>query len=80
MAAEGPRQIEPNCPIADLCLMLEVVIEKRRRSTWEWRVLGSSGRTIMSGRENNRPAAKYQAERAMFLLLAHTKRSNEDAG
>jgi hypothetical protein len=33
----------------------------------------------MSGRENNRQAAKYQGERAMFLLLAHPKRSNEDA-
>jgi hypothetical protein len=60
--------------------MLEVVIEKRRRSTWEWLVLGSSGQTIMSGRENSRPAAKYQGEPAMFLLLAHPKRSNEDAG
>jgi hypothetical protein len=75
-----PGQIEPNCPVADLCLMLEVLIGKRRRSTWEWRVLGSSGQTIMSGRENNRPAAKYQGEQAMFLLLAHPKRSNEDAG
>jgi hypothetical protein len=73
-------QIEPNCPIADLSLTLEVVIEKRQRSTWEWRVLGLSGRTIMSGREKNRPAAKYQGERAMFILLGHLKRSNEDAG
>jgi hypothetical protein len=33
----------------------------------------------MSGWESSRPAAKYQGERAMFLLLAHPKRSNEDA-
>jgi hypothetical protein len=80
VARKAQKQIEPDCPIADLSLMLEVVIEKRRRSTWEWRVLGSSGRTIMSGREHNRQAAKYQGERAMFLLLAHPKRSSEDAG
>jgi hypothetical protein len=60
--------------------MLEVVIEQPWRSTWEWRVLSSSGQTILSGRENNRPTAKYQGELAIFLLLAHPKRSNEDAG
>jgi len=59
--------------------MLEVVIKKRGRSRWEWRILDSSGLAVMSGWESSRPAAKYQGERAMFLLLAHPKRSNEDA-
>jgi hypothetical protein len=59
--------------------MLEVVIEKRRR-TWEWRVVGPSGQTIMSGRESSRRLARYQGARALFLLLAHPKRKNEKAG
>jgi hypothetical protein len=59
--------------------MLELVIEKRRR-TWEWRVFGSSGDIIMSGRGKSRRAARYQGARALFLLLAHPHRSNEDAG
>jgi hypothetical protein len=33
----------------------------------------------MSGWETNRWAAKYHGARVLFLLLAHPKRSNEDA-
>ena len=58
--------------------MLEIVIGKRRR-TWEWRVLDSSGQTIMSGREKSRRAARYHGARALFLLLAYPKTRNEDA-
>jgi hypothetical protein len=58
--------------------MMDVVIEKRRR-TWEWRVLDSSGRSIMSGREKSRRAARYRGARALFLLLAYPKPRNEDA-
>jgi hypothetical protein len=72
-------QIEPKRPTADLRLMLEVVIEKRRR-TWEWRVVGPSGQTIMNGRESSRRVARYRGARALFLLLAHPRRSNENPG
>jgi hypothetical protein len=58
--------------------MLDVVIEKRRR-TWEWRVVGASGQTIMSGREKSRRAARSHGARALFLLLAYPKSRNEDA-
>jgi hypothetical protein len=51
-------------------LMLEVVLAKRGRSRWEWRVCDSSGRTIMGGWENSRQAAKYRGDRALFMLLA----------
>jgi hypothetical protein len=61
-------------------MMLEVIINKRGRSKWDWRVLDSSGKALMSGWENSRWAAKYRGERALFLLLAHPKRSSEDAG
>jgi hypothetical protein len=59
--------------------MLEVVVKKRGRSRWEWRVLDSSGNAVMGGWEDGRPAAKYRGERALFMLLAYPKRSNEDA-
>jgi hypothetical protein len=74
------RTNEPNRPTADLSLMLEMVIEKRGRSRWTWRVLDSSGRAVMSGWETNRWAARYHSARALFLLLAHPKRNTEDAG
>jgi hypothetical protein len=54
--------------------MLEVVLTKRGRARWEWRVCDSSGRTIMGAYENSRPEAKYQGERALFLLLMTTIR------
>jgi hypothetical protein len=55
--------------------MLEVILTKRGRARWEWRVLDSSGKTIMGASENSRPEAKYQGERALFLLLMTTART-----
>jgi hypothetical protein len=49
--------------------MLEVTLAKRGRFTWWWRVQDPSGKAIMSGWESNRSEAKYQGERALFLLL-----------
>ena len=63
-----------------MLLMLEVIVVKGRgRSRWEWRVVDSSGKAIMSGSQASRRGAKYQGERALFLLLANPKRSNEAA-
>lgn len=59
-------------------MMLEVVLAKRGRR-WEWRVLDLSSNTLLGGRENSRPEAKYQGERALFLPLANPKRSSEAA-
>lgn len=59
--------------------MLEVVITKRGRARWEWRVCDSSGKTIMGASENSRPEAKYQGERALFLLLMTTARTVDPA-
>jgi hypothetical protein len=55
--------------------MLEVVLTKRGRSRWEWRVCDSSGRTIMGGWENSRQCAKYRGDRALFMLLAAVGRA-----
>lgn len=53
-------------------LMFDMVLSKRGRG-WDWRVTNSSGNTIMQGRESKRPAARYQAGRALFLLLMTTR-------
>ena len=49
--------------------MFELTTRKRGRTRWEWRVCDSTGRAIMQGWETSRPAARYKAERALFLLL-----------
>jgi hypothetical protein len=46
----------------------EVVLKKRGRK-WRWCVCTTEGTAIMQGSERNRSAAKYQADRALFLLL-----------
>jgi hypothetical protein len=50
--------------------MFDLIISKRGRSRWEWRVCDlSSGRLIMAGGEKSRSAARYESARALFLLL-----------
>ncbi len=56
--------------------MMEVIVTKRRRS-WEWRLQDQNGKPIMSGRERTRPAARYQAYRNLFMLLAIGRWSKE---
>lgn len=53
--------------------MMEVTVTKRRRS-WEWRVHDQTGALLMHGRERSRPAARYQGNRSLFLLLAVGRR------
>jgi hypothetical protein len=49
--------------------MFELATRKRGRTRWEWRVCDSTGRAIMNGWETSHLAARYRAERALFLLL-----------
>jgi hypothetical protein len=46
----------------------EMVLKKRGRK-WTWCVRSTEGVVIMQGSEASRAAAKYQADRALFLLL-----------
>jgi hypothetical protein len=48
--------------------VFEEVLKKRGR-TWRWHVCTTEGDVVMQGSEGSRPAAKYQADRALFLLL-----------
>jgi hypothetical protein len=49
--------------------MLEFIIFKRRRK-FCWQLRDQNGKMIATGREKTRPAARYQAYRALFLLLS----------
>jgi hypothetical protein len=46
----------------------EIVLKKRGRK-WRWWVCTSEGKPIMQGSDGNLSAARYGANRALFLLL-----------
>ena len=54
--------------VTDRFPTFEMVLKKRGRK-WTWCVRTAEGMAIMRGCEANRAAAKYQADRALFLLL-----------
>ena len=47
----------------------EIVVKKGRRTAWRWCICASKGGVVMRGSETTRSAARYKAERALFLLL-----------
>ena len=47
----------------------DIVLKPRGRSRWKWSVRTTDGHAVMSGSECSRSAARYKAERALFLLL-----------
>jgi hypothetical protein len=49
--------------------IFELALTRRRRRKWGWRVRAAQGEVVMQGWEASRPAAKYQADRALFQLL-----------
>jgi hypothetical protein len=49
--------------------VFEVALKKSGRKTWRWCICTTEGRVVMRGSESSRPAAKYYADRALFLLL-----------
>jgi hypothetical protein len=49
--------------------MLEVTLIDRARRGWHWEVRDATGKLIAHGRQRDRRAAKYQADRALFQLL-----------
>ena len=46
----------------------EAILRKRRRS-WRWYICTDEGDLVMMGSDNSRLGARYQANRAMFMLL-----------
>jgi hypothetical protein len=53
---------------SDQFQIFEVVLKQRRRK-WLWSVSTTDGDALIEGLESSRPAAKYNANRALFLLL-----------
>ncbi|TWA93881.1 hypothetical protein FBZ96_109332 [Bradyrhizobium stylosanthis] len=49
--------------------IFEMSLARQRRGKWTWSVSIVQGTVVMRGRESSRPAAKYRAERALFMLL-----------
>ena len=47
----------------------DIVLKQRGRGRWKWAVCELGGEAVMSGSECSRSAARYKAERALFLLL-----------
>jgi hypothetical protein len=60
------RKARSPCP--DQFPVFELAL-KRRGRTWRWCVCTTEGAVVMQGSESSRPAAKYKAHRALFLLL-----------
>jgi hypothetical protein len=48
--------------------LFEIRLRKRRRAC-RWCLCTTEGRAVMQGSEGSRAAAKYQANRALFLML-----------
>jgi hypothetical protein len=48
--------------------IFEAILKKRGRA-WRWCVCTVEGSVVMQGSESSRPAARYSANRALFLLL-----------
>jgi hypothetical protein len=46
----------------------QIALTKRSRA-WRWCVCTIEGNIVMRGSERSRPAARYSANRALFLLL-----------
>jgi len=57
--------------------MFEVELIERGRGRWEWRVCDRAGKAVMRGLEDSRVDAKYRGERALFLLLSVSPRSED---
>jgi hypothetical protein len=50
-------------------LTFGIAVKKGGRTRWRWRVSTSDGVVVMRGSETTRLTARYQAERALFMLL-----------
>jgi hypothetical protein len=56
--------------------MLEFIIFKRRRN-FCWQVRYQNGKMVATGRQKTRPAARYHAYRALFLVLVTGWKEND---
>lgn len=60
--------------------MLEIKLIDRAGRGWDWEVRDDAGKLMAGGRQRDRPAAKYQSERALFQLLNIISRQVSTSG
>jgi hypothetical protein len=63
-----PRPLVEWAVTPDQFQMFELNVRKRRR-LWLWSVSTVEGEVLVEGAASTRPAAKYDAYRALFMLL-----------
>ncbi len=54
--------------MSDRFPIFDVVLEQRRRR-WVWSVRTTGGTLVMTGSRSSQSAARYEANRALFLML-----------
>lgn len=54
--------------MSDRFPIFEIVLERRRRR-WAWAVRTKEGMLVITGSRSSRSAARYEAHRALFLML-----------
>jgi len=67
-ALKALRKARSRC--LDQLPVFELALQKRGRTSWRWCVCTTEGDVVMQGSERSRPAAKYKAHGALFLLLS----------
>lgn len=63
-----PMPLVGQAVTSDRFQMFDVSVRKRRR-LWLWSVSTAEGEVIVEGAASTRSAAKYSADRALFMLL-----------
>lgn len=56
-------------PSDDRFAAFDIVLKRRGRSRWKWSVSTTDGHSLIRGSECSHNAARYKAQRALFLLL-----------
>lgn len=47
----------------------DIAVKRRGRGRWKWSIRTTDEHALMGGSEWSRSAARYKAQRALFLLL-----------
>ena len=59
--------------------VFDILLNKRGRK-WRWSICTAEGRVVMLGAEGSRSAARYEANRALFLMLLCAPYSHPGSG
>lgn len=65
--------------MSDRFPFFDVVLEQRRRR-WVWSVRTTGGTLVMTGSRSSQSAARYEANRALFLMLLSAPYRDETSG